>query len=346
MAARHVFWCGKTRDDIPSLVMTAGDSERPALYHYTDANGLLGIVNPLMSSWPINVENSKEVFSGTVKLFASDVRFMNDTEELKFGARILRERLDAVVADTATPQEYRNMFAETRIFFDEGHFWEWPLRCFASCFCQEGDLLSQWRGYAGGVGGFALGVSRDGLTSRSYVFDRLSEPPPFNSPSSAALSRVVYGEEEGAAAADQVIQQLIWGEFPRAVLAGPQTPSLPQKRRFLYSALFRTVATIKAKSFEEEKEWRLFSSNFENKPVNVRAGKRGLVPYMEVAVNLLPNEPVDEVEHTTASHPTIVDLVVGPGPDQAGQVVAARELMRSTGRNPDVVRASEISYRG
>jgi hypothetical protein len=33
---------------------------------------------------------------------------------------------------------------------------EWPRRCLAACFCAKGDLLSQWRGYAGGTGGFAL----------------------------------------------------------------------------------------------------------------------------------------------------------------------------------------------
>lgn len=70
------------------------------------------------------------------------------------------------------------------------------------------------------------------------------------------------------------------------------------------------------------------------------------MPYAEIAVNLLPSQGADEGKYESSTHPTVVDLVVGPGADRAEQVVAAQELMRSTGRDPEVVRASEVTFRG
>jgi hypothetical protein len=53
--------------------------------------------------------------------------------------------------------------------------------------------------------------------------------------------------------------------------------------------------------------------------------------------------PAQEAYHN--AYPTIVDLVVGPGPEQGEQVLAARELLLSTGHDPEVVRRSKVSYR-
>ena len=58
-----------------------GDTPKGLLYHYTTLTGLLGIV-------------------GSKKLWASDIRYMNDSAELKHSADLIRqevqERLDNV----------------------------------------------------------------------------------------------------------------------------------------------------------------------------------------------------------------------------------------------------------
>jgi len=104
---------------------------------------------------------------------------------------------------------------------------------------------------------------------------------------------------------------------PRAFRRIQHASTWSRPSRTLYSRLFPTLATIRADAFEEEREWRLFSSGHENFPVDVRAGKRGLVPYKQIAVNV----PWELSREDRLSHPTIVELVVGPGPDQAEQVV-------------------------
>ena len=82
-------------------------------------------------------------------------------------------------------------------------------RCLGACFCEKGDLLSQWRGYAGGTGGFAIGIDRDGLKNRTFAFDRNRWPGDSHPPSKPDLKPVVYGEEAGIAAVDEYIQSLM-----------------------------------------------------------------------------------------------------------------------------------------
>ena len=67
---------------------------------------------------------------------------------------------------------------------------------------------------------------------------------------------------------------------------------------------------------------------------------------MDVAVNINYEDGGSARAVYYRDHPTIVDLVVGPGPDQAEQVPAARELLRITGHNSEVVMPSTVPFRG
>ncbi len=323
---------------------------RDRLYHYTDANGLLGIVNP--SYWHLPPVKLNDYHHQAVKLLAGDVRFMNDTRELSFGADLLREYIDDAIADTSTPEDVRSVFAFIKPLFAEGggayDVLDWPYRCLATCFCAEGDLLSQWRGYAGGTGGFALGLDVDGLKNRSFAFHRNHGPETFFplGMHELKLEKVVYGEVKGRAVVEKHVDALKssdhWG-----VLTSQNPRALPRIQRTLFSLLVQAVMTIKSDAFEEEQEWRLYTESDADWPVDVRARASGLVPYMEIGVNMpieWPDKPETIFDHE--AHPTIVDLVVGPGPAQAEQVLAAKELLNLTGHDTSVVRASKVSYRG
>ncbi len=107
------------------------------LYHYTTINGLMGIL-PNSSIW------------------ASDARFMNDSSELSYATdlivRVVDEELEKV-ADPALKELFELRRGFTAIF-DFGY----EPRPFIACFCEDGDLLSQWRGYARGQAGISLGL--------------------------------------------------------------------------------------------------------------------------------------------------------------------------------------------
>src|ERR1700730_1271189 len=107
------------------------------LYHYTSAGGLLGIIE-----------------SGT--LWASDCRFLNDATELSYSTEQLLAALSTLEDDTMGPESgfilpgvVEHLTAET-------------FRVHVVCFCEDGDLLSQWRGY-GADGGYAVGLGSDRL---------------------------------------------------------------------------------------------------------------------------------------------------------------------------------------
>jgi len=95
------------------------------------------------------------------RFWATDVRYMNDTLELRFGLDIVSERLLEASSDESFASALRKAFAGFAAVFDPDHLFSWPFRCCSVCFCESGDLLSQWRGYAGGVGGFAIGFPRE-----------------------------------------------------------------------------------------------------------------------------------------------------------------------------------------
>ncbi|MDP5226147.1 MULTISPECIES: hypothetical protein [Arthrobacter] len=63
------------------------------------------------------------------------------------------------------------------------------LSAYVACFCGDVDLLSQWRGYGGGIGGFSIGFARERLEPGNAV-TKPWEPP--------ILRDVRYGHVEGA----------------------------------------------------------------------------------------------------------------------------------------------------
>lgn len=290
--------------------MTTANRQPAKLFHYTDAYGLKGIIEP---SWSHSLMHPESVIGHhrAIRLLASDVRFMNDTEELKFGTRLLLERLRVFASDPATPEEFRIAFLDIEQYFDADRILEWPVTCYASCFCGNGDLLSQWRGYAGGTGGFALGIDRDALENRTWAFAKSRWPGDREMPSEPALRPVVYGEEAGIAAVDEGMRQLIDSNWTNLV-TDRRPEVIGKARRLLFSMLVRSVATIKADAFSEEQEWRLFTLGEIDFPPYVRPRARGLVPYVEVAVNFSNKTTAKEHSEHVKAHPTIVDLVVDP----------------------------------
>lgn len=106
------------------------------LYHYTDAKGLEGILR-----------------TGT--LWATDVRYLNDSSELNHTISRIRACLKARLAKTLGGPRQVLLEHLERSF--DNFFHSSPIH--VACFCQDDDLLSQWRGYGDGGGGFSLGIS-------------------------------------------------------------------------------------------------------------------------------------------------------------------------------------------
>jgi hypothetical protein len=101
----------------------------PKLYHYTRLGGLQGILK------------DKE-------FWASDVRFMNDASELSYATELIDEEVQKFRSQPGNLRLFEPFDASRRLAdpFDFGGLDMGPTP-YIACFCEKGDLLSQWRGY-------------------------------------------------------------------------------------------------------------------------------------------------------------------------------------------------------
>jgi hypothetical protein len=282
--------------------IAAPGSTPDVTYHYTDAAGFLGILEDR-------------------EFWLTDLGYMNDREELTYAADEVRaavaERREALQAaavmddpeDLARSQASVLGGIELQILdLQAGE--PTPYRAYAACFCSNGDLLSQWRAYAGGTSGFALGFKTE-----------LVEHIPFGDYLHAGLAPVHYGD--GSAGVAEIAAQL--GARPSA------HPGVEAEYQF--GSVMRLLAQIKNPGFREEHEQRLIAVlQQETGPLRFRPTRRGPVPYLAC-----PFEPK-----------ALVEVIVGPGDQQAANEFAARQALQHFGFDPFAlveVRRSSTSYR-
>jgi Protein of unknown function (DUF2971) len=134
---------------------------------------------------------------------------------------------------------------------------------FGACFCEEGDLLSQWRGYA------------DGGIAISFIYDSLSQ---IVNPQGFHLYKCNYDDKEQEAISRHFIEKVCSDDRPKAEETEHFIGNLGE-------ILLIVSAFFKNKAFKEEQEWRLVSKG----AIGSYDGRRGfqargknLVPYCKV----------------------------------------------------------------
>jgi Protein of unknown function (DUF2971) len=309
--------------------LSASGKHPPILYHYTNEAGLKGIVTP--ASWDMDNPALEPMLARAAQLRASDVRYMNDWKELLFGAESLVERLRTAAADPSAPPNLASTFDRLANAFCNTDVRSWTLRCFAACFCESGDLITQWQAYAEGTGGYAIGFSWDALVEHSFAFHPESTAMGTTA-FPAGLRRMAYDTPAAEAMADGVVGGLRNAyENPQAGFVRGMINGGEAGLYFLATLLMADLATVKHGAWKHEQEWRLIAVSEPQYPVNSRPGRNGDVPYLDLAVNM----------NAAGVPATIAELVVGPGPDQPGRIAAARELLDERGHDPHVVVGSE-----
>lgn len=252
----------------------------PPLFHYTNQAGLLGILESNC-------------------LWATAVDFLNDESEYSYGLALLE---NALVERCNQVENDKRM----EMHLLRGQLRRFPAVCVAS-FTEEGDLLSQWRAYGGGSGGFALGFRREHLRG-------LAEGQGFY------LEKCIYPQKDQAKAVDELMDE--WHERIRQ---GKSTIGCAKSASKL-------AVRLKHESFEEEREWRLIGMP---KPpsLDFRQGKSMLIPYFKFDLG--------------DANAYLQEVVIGPNPhrDLAGRAVSL--FMRKLKLfNPEMrVRNSRSPYR-
>jgi hypothetical protein len=257
-------------------------TERPPkdgtlLFHYTTLDGMLGIFD----SW---------------SLWGTDVRFLNDFREFEHEKALLTRgasrALELVADEIASDPEQklrRHIQGITRMLEP------WPSEqvreaIYVACFCEDGDLLSQWRGY--GTAGVSLGFLPEQLES-------LPRPPkPILTKQQVERGGVWLGDLDDSFRPRFV--KVHYGdpkpehfdEFAQSVVAEArrrvertETGGLHGNVQTDFVAL---VARFKDPAFEEEREHRLVlnGSVHTSSLDRFRVGPLGPVPYAEIPVDL------------------------------------------------------------
>ena len=94
------------------------------------------------------------------------------------------------------------------------------------------------------------------------------------------------------------------------------------------------VPALKDSGFREEAEWRLVVTiDGETRPVDFRATKRGLTPFVKIRAN----EPESLIQ--------LERFVVGPGQDKHLGFRSARLLVSQLGYDRSIVKLSSLPYR-
>jgi hypothetical protein len=275
-----------------------GWRDRKLRYHYTDAAGLIGILS-------------------SHRLWASDIRFLNDPSEGRFLPERLLALMEGKAGGPSVPERnvigtIRNSLANPR---DNSS-------TFSVSFCADGDLLSQWRGYGSFGTGYAIGLD-------------LHDVP---HPQLGMLLDVSYGEEP----LDEIVTDLL-DIYVRA--SEKWGPHICGEAAALLQSLARS---FKDPGYKEEQESRIVVGYSKREgylfqreaPLQFRTAHRGdVIPYIPLALNLMREENV-----STPKLP-IKRIISGPGVDYERNYGSITRLLEENGYEGVEIVRSAIPFR-
>jgi len=270
------------------------------LFHYTTAAGLLGILN-------------------SSAFWATDLRFLNDAQEAVYAHRLFVDamrnvdnpalRAEHPLHDIA--EEWGETFVRYKGLVEE-ELNSPKFAVYVTCFCESGDLLSQWRAY-GSDHGYAIEVQADALET---AVQQIVDPP-----DEISLIQVRYGREAAADVVSTAMRHM--SEDRNLGHAGVHAHLMALR-------LTAMLAGVKHPGFQEEREWRVVAA-FEEEYLGLakfRSTPMAIVPYIEVP---LPKD-------------AIVGIRVGPGRHVDVREAGVRRLLRTVGCEVPV-KHSEVPLR-
>ncbi|MGH9066362.1 MAG: DUF2971 domain-containing protein [Acidimicrobiales bacterium] len=244
-----------------------------SLYHYTDAHSLTGI-------------------AASRELWATNAVFMNDQTEITHAASLLGRLIEEEGDSSSRRHDLGPDTAVSHLL----QFLHNYVELYVVSFCADGDLLSQWRGYAS-AGGYA--IEFDGPSLLGLGLGQLY------------LTKVIYDEDVQLRQLRDLLDS--W----RTALASVRCS---EHEWFKAAAIFaqafgRLAISFKSRAFAEESEWRLFHSRLrlpetlpdEHLAIDFRVRRDLVVPF----IRLRPIEPEDV---SGVHRLPIKSIRVGPNP--------------------------------
>lgn len=287
---------------------------RTTLHHYCSIEAFISIVS-----------------SRTIRL--SLLSQSNDTEEGRWILRFLKQQIDQDKELLPIKDTLIRLIEGSLQFLSFGGF----------CLSEDGDLLSQWRGYADNGQGVAIGFSKSYLEKLGGLITAEG--------SGVSLSPVNYGDPDQKSEVIELLNEILerakrLSKCNRGSLLLPATEDEKKEYDNANMSLIISSAPLmlighkyKNPAFSEEKEWRLMSITFPFGEVGLsleevcdfRSGGNRLVPYRPV--------PLVKAEEK------IIDSIV-LGPRNVSHVEHVSALLRKHGFHDVEVSKSSATYRG
>lgn len=203
----------------------------------------------------------------TDELWASAVRFSNDTTELVTAVRLARSML--------SQKEYIFRTPVSKVVVRDCIYALEKVELYHVCvfsLSEDGDLLSQWRGYCPPNGGYAL--SLPGVQLRRHLGDY-----------GCVLAKCIYEESMHYELIKETVDLLVDGLRRSAI------PSEEQEldrfagaySRDVLRMVARVAPLLKHKRFAEEREWRIIwdPAGVDDR-LNFRAARNMIVPFLKI----------------------------------------------------------------
>ena len=283
-----------------ALALTSNTFPGP-VFHYTDQAGFLGIVRDKA-------------------LWASDLRYLNDSREYLVGFERISAELTAMTVgdkDLATIVDEALSLATI----------ETAMGVSVASFSLAQDSLSQWRAYGSGSGGICIGfdsvkLAESILRTGSYI------------------GAVRYSQAEQSDVVGKVCAEIV-GDA-RNVVAGKTHPKRFASRCTLSVQL--ACALMKHEKFAEEQEWRMvvWSQLPPFCKADVRPGKSTLIPYISVHLDVVYNHAARDMEFSNEL--PLETVWIGPTPHPTLAVRGAESALDMVGETA-TVKVSEVPFR-
>lgn len=273
----------------------------PVLYHYTTAEGLLGIIGGIDQA-----------------LWASAVGFSNDTSEAQYATEIASEVVGDYLASGKMRDEWKQVLDFIPYFLS-------PVDreiTYIVSFCERDNVLGQWRAY-GGTASFSIGfrgLSALDLRSSIGAFVDIVKVEYDRAKQKSALARRLN-------TINAALNGL--GRLGEGLKDMPIRERITMAQGFAYMTAETWAYSVKHRAFREEEEWRLAVSPIGRDP-SVTAGKslpRRDPELREHRGRLLPYVIVQ----TMTGKFDVESITVGPSKTQASDAKAVELLAKRVG---------------
>jgi hypothetical protein len=263
---------------------------------------------------------SLESFQGMLKsgvLWASHIRYLNDTSEQRMMWDLIRKRIEERLQNPSDPhhEKLSRLRAVAENVQDE-HIYV------VSFSDVGGDDLSQWRGY-GANAGISVGFKQDALKRICAKFTTEQHKPP-KKRGGAMLQKIQYVDPKGGDEANRIVDVFLNRGLPESSGSEFSPEQVFARQISIFSS------TLKHKAFSSEQEWRIIVIDLKGYPApDIRVRKSLLVPYIELDIH--------DADPST--------IYIGPSPNKENTVAAVKFFCATRNSNDIEVIPSELPFR-